>query len=99
VTHDDLNRALETGAVDRVRPKLMTVLTTIIGLLPVMIGTGTGSEIMQRIAAPMVGGLVSSTLLTLIVIPAMYVVYYRIRLARGTIGASAAAATPSGGAT
>lgn len=75
LTH--LRAALEEGAVDRVRPKLMTVLTTIIGLLPVMIGAGTGSEIMRRIAAPMVGGLVSSTVLTLVVIPALYVLYYR----------------------
>lgn len=73
----NLRAALEEGAVDRVRPKLMTVLTTIIGLLPVMIGAGTGSEIMRRIAAPMVGGLVSSTILTLVVIPALYVLYYR----------------------
>ena len=72
-----LRAALEEGAVDRVRPKLMTVLTTIIGLLPIMLGSGTGSEVMRRIAAPMVGGLVSSTLLTLVVVPAMYVLYFR----------------------
>jgi len=56
----------------RVRPKLMTVGTTLIGLLPIMFGTGTGAEVMKRIAAPMVGGLVSSAVLTLIVIPAIY---------------------------
>jgi Cu(I)/Ag(I) efflux system membrane protein CusA/SilA len=68
----DLHRAIIEGAVDRVRPKLMTVSTTLIGLLPVMYGTGTGSQVMKRIAAPMVGGLISSTILTLIIIPAAY---------------------------
>jgi Cu(I)/Ag(I) efflux system membrane protein CusA/SilA len=77
---ESLRSALEEGAVDRVRPKLMTVFTTIIGLLPIMFGTGTGSELMRRIAAPMVGGLISSTVLTLVVIPAAYVVYWRTRL-------------------
>jgi len=60
------------GAVDRVRPKMMTVVAIMAGLLPIMWGTGTGSEVMRRIAAPMVGGMISSTLLTLIVIPAIY---------------------------
>jgi Cu(I)/Ag(I) efflux system membrane protein CusA/SilA len=69
-----LKDALEEGAVDRVRPKLMTVFTTIIGLVPIMVGTGTGSEVMRRIATPMVGGLVTSTILTLIMIPALYAV-------------------------
>ncbi len=71
-----LKEALEEGAVDRVRPKLMTVFTTIIGLVPIMIGTGTGAEVMQRIATPMVGGLVTSTILTLIVVPALYAVVH-----------------------
>ncbi len=75
-----LNAALEEGAVDRVRPKLMTVFTTLIGLMPIMLGTGTGSEVMRRIATPMVGGLVSSTVLTLIVIPAAYALVQRRRL-------------------
>ena len=74
-----LYRALEEGAVDRVRPKLMTVFTTIIGLVPIMFGTETGSEVMKRIATPMVGGLVSSTVLTLVVIPAMYAVVQGFR--------------------
>lgn len=68
----DLKNAIMEGAVERVRPKLMTVSTTLIGLLPIMIGTGTGSEVMRRIAAPMVGGLISSTILTLIIIPSIY---------------------------
>jgi len=68
----DLYDAVREGAVERVRPKIMTVTAIMAGLLPIMWGTGTGSEVMRRIAAPMVGGMVSSTLLTLIVIPAIY---------------------------
>ena len=68
----DLYAAVMEGAVERVRPKMMTVVAIMAGLLPIMWGTGTGSEVMRRIAAPMVGGMVSSTLLTLIVIPAIY---------------------------
>jgi Cu(I)/Ag(I) efflux system membrane protein CusA/SilA len=60
------------GAVERVRPKMMTVVAIMAGLLPIMWGTGTGSEVMSRIAAPMVGGMISSTVLTLGVIPAIY---------------------------
>jgi Cu(I)/Ag(I) efflux system membrane protein CusA/SilA len=67
-----LYAAIREGAVERVRPKMMTVVAIMAGLLPIMWGTGTGSEVMRRIAAPMVGGMVSSTLLTLIVIPAIY---------------------------
>ena len=68
----DLQRAVVAGAVERVRPKMMTVLTTLLGLLPIMWGHGIGSQTMKRIAAPMVGGVASSALLTLIVIPAVY---------------------------
>jgi Cu(I)/Ag(I) efflux system membrane protein CusA/SilA len=71
-TREDLYRAIMVGAVDRVRPKMMTVVAIMAGLLPIMWSTGTGSEVMQRIAVPMIGGMVSSTLLTLIVIPAIY---------------------------
>ena len=71
-TLDDLQSAVMEGAVERVRPKLMTVATTILALLPIMLGHGTGSEVMQRIAAPMVGGLVSSTALTLIIVPVLF---------------------------
>lgn len=71
-TRGDLHEAIVHGAVERVRPKLMTVTTTIIGLLPIMWGHGTGSQVMKRIATPMVGGLITSTFLTLIVIPAIY---------------------------
>ncbi|MEL7171122.1 MAG: efflux RND transporter permease subunit, partial [Bacteroidota bacterium] len=78
----DLKAALEEGAVDRVRPKLMTVFTTILGLLPILVGTGTGAEVMQRIATPMVGGLVTSTVHTLVMIPALYAVVQSRRLRR-----------------
>ncbi|WP_027668371.1 efflux RND transporter permease subunit [Rhizobium leguminosarum] len=71
-TRTDLNRAIMVGAVERVRPKMMTVVAIMAGLVPILWRTGTGSEIMQRIAVPMIGGMVSSTLLTLIVIPAVY---------------------------
>ncbi len=74
----DLKSVIIEGAVDRVRPKLMTVATTTIGLLPVMFGTETGTRIMKRIAAPMVGGLVSSTVLTLVIIPAVYLLWKRM---------------------
>ena len=71
-TETDLYSALMTGAAERLRPKIMTVTAIMAGLLPILWSTGTGSEVMRRIAAPMVGGMVSSTLLTLIVIPALY---------------------------
>ena len=63
------------GAVERVRPKLMTVATTLIGLLPIMFGSATGTRIMKRLAAPMVGGLVSAALFTLVVLPAVYMLW------------------------
>ena len=71
-TREDLRAAIVEGAVDRVRPKAMTVITIMAGLLPILWITGTGSEVMQRIAVTMIGGMVTSTLLTLIVIPAIY---------------------------
>ena len=71
-TRADLYAAIMEGAVERVRPKMMTVVAIMAGLLPIMWSTGTGSEVMRRIAMPMVGGMVSSTILTLIVIPALY---------------------------
>ena len=61
----------------RVRPIMMTVATIIAGLLPIMLGSGTGSEVMRRIAAPMVGGMVSATILTLAVIPAIFLLWKR----------------------
>jgi len=68
----DLRAAIIEGAVERVRPKMMTVTAIMAGLLPILWSTGTGSEVMQRIAVPMIGGMVSSTFLTLLVIPAIY---------------------------
>jgi Cu(I)/Ag(I) efflux system membrane protein CusA/SilA len=79
----DVYESVISGAVLRVRPKLMTVTTTIAGLLPVMWGSGTGSEAMKRIATPMVGGLVTSTILTLIVIPVIYAIWKEWSVRRG----------------
>ncbi len=76
----DLEAVVVEGAVERVRPKLMTVATTLIGLMPVMMGTATGSQMMKRIAAPMVGGLISSTVLTLVIIPVVYDMWKRCSL-------------------
>ena len=81
-TADDLRAAIIEGAVLRVRPKMMTVVAIMAGLLPIMWGTGTGSEVMRRIAAPMVGGMVSATVLTLIVIPAIFALVAESRLIR-----------------
>ena len=72
LTTDDLHAAIHEGAGQRVRPVMMTVLTVIIGLIPIMYGAGTGSEVMQRIAAPMIGGMASALILTLLVIPAVF---------------------------
>ena len=82
-TVTDLYEAIMEGAVERVRPKMMTVVAIMAGLLPIMWGTGTGSEVMSRIAAPMVGGMVSSTILTLAVIPAIYALVKQWRIKRG----------------
>ena len=79
----DLYEAIMEGAVERVRPKMMTVVAIMAGLLPIMWGTGTGSEVMSRIAAPMVGGMISSTVLTLAVIPAIYALVKQWRLSSG----------------
>jgi Cu(I)/Ag(I) efflux system membrane protein CusA/SilA len=84
---DDLENAVVAGSVERVRPILMTVGTTMMALLPIMVGTETGTRVMKRIAAPMVGGLISSTLLTLIVLPALYLLWRRLTL-RGEISAA-----------
>jgi len=72
---EDIRAAVIEGALMRVRPIMMTVIATIAGLLPIMFGTGTGSEVMRRIAAPMVGGMTSATVLTLLVIPAAFLIW------------------------
>jgi len=74
---EDLLEAIREGAVLRVRPKAMTVTVIVAGLVPIMVGAGTGSEIMQRIAAPMVGGMLSAPLLSLFVVPAAYLLLRR----------------------
>jgi len=79
-TRADLYSAVTAGAVERVRPKIMTVAAIMAGLLPIMWSHGTGAEVMQRIAVPMIGGMVSSTVLTLVVIPAIYAALHQIRL-------------------
>jgi Cu(I)/Ag(I) efflux system membrane protein CusA/SilA len=82
-TRDDLYAAIMSGAVDRVRPKMMTVAAIMAGLLPIMWSHGTGAEVMQRIAVPMIGGMVSSTVLTLVVIPAIYAAIKGFAIPRG----------------
>ncbi|WP_137935290.1 efflux RND transporter permease subunit [Mesorhizobium comanense] len=79
----DLYEAIMLGAVERVRPKMMTVVAIMAGLIPILWSTGTGSEVMQRIAVPMIGGMISSTLLTLVVIPAIYGLVKGWRLPKG----------------
>jgi copper/silver efflux system protein len=79
----DLYEAVMEGAVERVRPKMMTVVAIMAGLLPILWGSGTGSEVMSRIAAPMVGGMISSTVLTLAVIPALYALVKQWQLKKG----------------
>lgn len=80
----DLLDAIHEGAVQRVRPKAMTVAVIIAGLLPILLGSGTGSEIMSRIAAPMVGGMITAPLLSLFVLPAAYLLMHRKRSRRLT---------------
>ncbi len=82
LTRADLRQAVIDGALLRVRPITMTVATIIAGLLPIMLGGGTGSEVMRRIAAPMVGGMVTATILTLVVIPAVYLLWKQRGLPR-----------------
>jgi Cu(I)/Ag(I) efflux system membrane protein CusA/SilA len=80
LTRDDVRLAVIDGALLRVRPIMMTVATIIAGLLPIMLGSGTGSEVMRRIAAPMVGGMISATILTLVVIPALFLLWRERRV-------------------
>jgi len=86
-SREDLARAVVDGALLRVRPITMTIAALIAGLLPIMLGSGTGAEVMRRIAAPMVGGMVSVMLLTLVVIPATWLLWQRARLGRFEGGA------------
>ncbi len=84
----DSTAAIIAGAVERVRPKMMTVVAIMAGLLPILWSHGTGSEVMRRIAVPMVGGMVSSTVLTLLVIPAIYALVKGRQSVRATEGTS-----------
>jgi len=80
LNHEDVRHAVINGALLRVRPIMMTVTAIIAGLLPIMLGSGTGSEVMRRIAAPMVGGMISATLLTLVVLPAVFLIWKQYSL-------------------
>ena len=82
LTEQQLNDALRTGAVLRVRPKAMTVAVILAGLIPILWGTGTGSELMSRIALPMVGGMISAPLLSMFVIPAAYQLLIKRKLSK-----------------
>jgi Cu(I)/Ag(I) efflux system membrane protein CusA/SilA len=82
-TRAELREAIVEGALLRLRPKLMTVITVIVGLLPIMWGSGTGSEVMRRIAAPMVGGMVTATVLTLVILPSLYLIVNGRKLPAG----------------
>ena len=84
-TRDDLREAIVEGAAHRIRPKLMTVMTMMIGLVPVLWSTGTGADVMKRIAAPMVGGLVTSFVLELLVYPAIFALWKGRRLPATTL--------------
>jgi copper/silver efflux system protein len=95
---DDLYEAVMEGAVERVRPKMMTVVAIMAGLLPILWGTGTGSEVMSRIAAPMVGGMISSTVLTLAVIPALYALVKQWQLKKELKSQGALQISPVGSA-
>jgi len=80
ISYEDLNQSVIEGALLRVRPIMMTFSVVIAGLLPIMFGTGTGSEVMRRIAAPMVGGMISATALALLIIPAVFVIWKRAQM-------------------
>ena len=101
LTPTDLRAAIMEGAVERVRPKMMTVVAIMAGLLPILWSEGAGSEVMRRIAVPMVGGMVSSTVLTLLVIPAVYALVKQVGLAPERVPAGApsrqASITPAAG--
>jgi copper/silver efflux system protein len=95
-TERDLIEAIEEGAVLRVRPKAMTVAVIVAGLLPIMLGGGTGSEVMRRIAAPMVGGMITAPLLSMLVLPAAYLLLHRRDMRRmSTMPARGLPRTPS----
>lgn len=85
VTVQDIKQAVVAGALKRIRPIVMTVMAVIAGLLPIMLGTGTGSEVMRRIAAPMVGGMLSTLIFSLLMLPAVFLVWKQRGLKQGVI--------------
>jgi copper/silver efflux system protein len=93
-TRADLHAAVMEGAALRVRPKAMTVAVILAGLAPIMLGAGTGSEVMQRIAAPMVGGMISAPLLSMFLLPVAYYLARRRRLPARDAGATVGDARP-----
>jgi Cu(I)/Ag(I) efflux system membrane protein CusA/SilA len=96
-TFSDLTEAIVHGAVKRIRPKMMTVSCAFIGLLPVMWSTGSGADMMKRVAAPMMGGLVTSFLLELLVYPAVYATWkWRFVMKRGTVEVASIAPSAKG---
>jgi len=84
-TLKDIEDSVMEGAVKRIRPKIMTVSVILAGLVPIMFSTGTGADVMKRIAAPMVGGVVTSTILELIIYPAIYVIWKERELRRSQV--------------
>jgi Cu(I)/Ag(I) efflux system membrane protein CusA/SilA len=91
-TYDDLKEAIIHGAVKRIRPKMMTVMAAMMGLVPIMWSLGTGADMMKRIAAPMIGGLVTSFILELPVYPPVYALWkWRYEMKLGTVDVSALA--------
>ncbi len=95
VENHEIEDAITEGALLRLRPKLMTVATIFAGLLPIMFGSGTGSEVMRRIATPMVGGMITATIVTLIVVPAVYLVWQRAAQRRELVAEPAPSQTPN----
>jgi Cu(I)/Ag(I) efflux system membrane protein CusA/SilA len=86
---DDLKEAIIHGAVKRIRPKMMTVMAMFMGLIPIMYATGTGADMMKRIAAPMIGGIFTSFILELLVYPPIYAVWkWRYEMKEGTVDVS-----------
>lgn len=97
-SEDDIHEAVLYGAAERVRPKMMTVCAIVAGLLPIMWSSGTGASVMKRIAAPMIGGMASSTILTLFAMPVLYGAIERCRLRRAVkVGGTAGSDSPTGG--
>ena len=80
---EDVAAAVTEGALERLRPKMMTVIAIMAGLAPIMWSTGAGADVMKRIASPMIGGMVSATVLTLIVIPSIYLLWRQWQVRRG----------------